>query len=111
MVMRVDVTHHIDTCEPDALGDYEYYYEYDIYRFSAGGNDSANAGSGATLIARSYGDTRHEVHFLSIELRGSPRRLADADLHTPLFRDAVAYLRNAGKHQLAWLSGNGYEPL
>lgn len=105
--MRVDITHHIDTCEPDALGEYEYYYEYDIYRFSAGLSDQ----SGVTLVARSYGDTRDEAHFLSIELRGSPRLLRAADLQMPLFVEAVAYLRNAGKHKISWLSGrgNGYE--
>lgn len=105
--MRVDVTHHIDTCEPDALGQYEYYYEYDIYRFSADGEGNSDV----TLIARSYGDTRHEAHFLNVEVRGSARPLRDADLQTPLFVEAVAYLRNAGKHHISWLSGrgNGYE--
>lgn len=32
--MHVTVSHHIDASEPDANGFYDYYYEYDDYRFS-----------------------------------------------------------------------------
>lgn len=102
--MDVAITHHIDASEPDAQGAYDYYYEYDLYRFSDGEN---------ALIARSYTDTGDEAHFLSIELRGDARRLLEADLKMPLFADAAAHLRAAGKHKLSWLSGrgNGYEPV
>ena len=102
--MDVTVTHHVDASEPDAQGAYEYYYEYDLYRFGDGGN---------ALIARSYTGTGDEAHFLSIELRGVARLLRAADLKTPLFADAAAHLRAAGKLKLSWLSGrgNGYEPV
>jgi len=103
--MDVATTHHIDSSEADAQGGtHDYYYEYDLYRFSEGD---------AVLIARSYIDTPVTASFLNIELRGNARRLCRADLKTPLLAAAAAYLRTAGKRELLWLSGrgNGYEPL
>ena len=46
--MQVEFSHHIDASEADAEGFYEYYYEYDIYRFTLGG---------LSLVVRSYSDT------------------------------------------------------
>lgn len=97
-------THHVDADEPDEHGGCHYYYEYDVYGFSEGD---------VTLMARAYVDSADEAHFLSVTLCGKRRLLRDADLETPLFLEAVAYLRNVGKHKLTWLSGrgNGYEPV
>lgn len=102
--MKTVITHHIDADEPDERGECHYCYEYDVYGFSEGD---------VTLIARAYVDSADEAHFLSVELRGKRRLLRDADLRTPLFADAAAYLRAAGKTKLSWLSGrgNGYEPV
>lgn len=105
--MNVVTTHHIDTDEPDAhdvQGECSYYCEYDVYGFSEGD---------ITLIARGYVDSEDEAHFLSVEVRGKRRLMRDADLKTPLFIAAAAYLRDAGKNKLTWLSGrgNGYEPV
>lgn len=102
--MQVVTTHQIDASEPDAQGQYEYYYEFDSYRFSEGRD---------TLFARSYTDAPEEAYFLSIERGGKSRLLRDADLETPLFVHAADHLRAAGKRTLTWLSGrgNGYEPL
>jgi hypothetical protein len=100
--MDVSTTHRVDASEPDARGQYEYRYEYDIYRFSSG--DTA-------LVARSYAHEPDEAHFLRLEQNGKQRLLTDADLRLPLFAEAVAYLKNHGKARLDWLSGrgNGYE--
>lgn len=39
--MHIERVHQIDSSEPDASGMYDYYYEYDIYRFTARtGSDS-----------------------------------------------------------------------
>lgn len=96
--MQVAVTHHIDEDEPDAQGVQAYCYEYDLYCFGEGE---------VTLIARAYADTAHEAHFLSVEIGGKRRLLRDADLQTPLFAQAAAHLRAAGKTTLKWLSGRG----
>lgn len=101
--MNVETTHHVDASEPDADGMHSYHYEYDLFSFSDGL---------VTLIARSY-DNETEAHFLSIEIDGEARLLADADLRMPLFAGAVAHLHSIGKQQINWLSGrgNGYEPV
>ena len=102
--MEVTVTHHVDASEPDAQGAYEFYYEYDLYAFRDGN---------LKLTARSYIDSPGEAHFLNIERGGTPRLLRRGDLESALFSQAVAYLRNAGKHRLTWLSGrgSGYQPV
>jgi hypothetical protein len=102
--MHIERTRQIDASEPDSSGMYEYYYEYDIYRFTAGAD---------CVIARSYTDEPDEAHFLRIETGGMPRIIVDSDLMCPLLIAAQAYLRAEGKVQLLWLSGrgNGYEPL
>lgn len=83
---------------------YDYYYEYDIYRFTDGP---------LCLVARSYTDTPDEAHFLKIGVNGSERTITGADLAHPLSLLAQDHLRNEGKVHLKWLSGkgNGYEPV
>lgn len=102
--MQIECIRQIDCSEPDELGAYDYYYEYDVYRFTDGP---------ISLIARSYTDEPDEAHFLSVETSGKRRTLVDADLAHQLFHLAQSYLRGEGKTQLRWLSGrgNGYEPV
>jgi len=104
----------LDASEPDEAGFHEYHYEYYIYQFSDGEE---------SFFARSYSDKPHEAHFLNTEKSGRPRPLTNKDLDSPLFLEAQAYLRQAGKTALSWLSGrgegvetaaypiSGYEPL
>lgn len=100
--MRVERDRLIDASEPDEHGDYEYHYEYDIYRFIDGSE---------CLVARSYTDEPDEAHFLRIEQNGHYRLMMDADLAHPLLIAALDYLRTEGKLHFRWLSGrgNGYE--
>lgn len=102
--MNVVVTHHIDASDGNVQGSYDYYYEYDVYRFSE---------LGETLVARSYADTPDEAHFLRWESHGNVRLLRDCDLKSALFAQAVTHLRRAGKKTLSRLSGrgDGYEPV
>jgi hypothetical protein len=102
--MKVDTSHHIDASEPDADGQYDYRYEYDIYTFSDGE---------IRFIARSYTDENSEAHFLRVEINDNARLITVVDLKSPLFSNAVIYLRQAGKTKINWLSGrgNGYEPV
>jgi hypothetical protein len=93
--MLIEVTRHIDASEPDANGMYDYYYEYDRFRFS----DASLA-----LIARSYTDEPHDAHFLRAEIGSEARMLAAPDLATGLFQCAVAHLHSLGKVNLTWLS-------
>ncbi|RNF86235.1 hypothetical protein [Montanilutibacter psychrotolerans] len=102
--MHIECTRQLDASDPDASGNYEYYYEYDMYRFTDGA---------ICFVARSYTDEPDEAHFLRIELDGTPRPMTDSDLARPLFLAAQAHLHGAGKVHLRWLSGrgNGYEPV
>lgn len=100
--MYVEHVRKIDSSEPDDSGSYEYYYEYDIYRFTDGRD---------CFIARSYTWQPDEAHFLGVEINGNPRTMVVADLKHPLFLLAQSYLRTEGKLNLRWLSekGPGYE--
>lgn len=102
--MQIDRTHHTDASDPDENGDHDYFYEYDLYRFSDGS---------LSLFARSYVDESDEAHFLNLAIGNRSRPLVDADLTHPLFLAAKAHLLSEGKVRLHWLSGrgNGYEPL
>jgi len=102
--MQVERTHQIDSCDPDESGTYDYYYEYDIYRFTDGS---------ICFIARSYADEPDEAHFLRVETNGVRRFLNRVDLKHPLLLSALSHLRKEGKTHVRWLSGkgNGYESL
>ncbi|GAB2473843.1 hypothetical protein GCM10027082_26520 [Comamonas humi] len=102
--MQIECTRHLDASEPDEDGGHDYYYEYDIYRFTDGA---------LCLVARSYTDEPDEAHFLNLLEHGQLRLLADADLAHPLLLAARAHLLATGKTRLHWLSGRGqgYEPL
>lgn len=105
--MQIERSRHIDASEqdaPDASDGYDYYYEYDLYRFTDGT---------VSLTARSYVDEPDDAHFLAIEEQGCQRTLVDADLGTALFQSARSYLHAEGKTRLRWLSGrdDGYEPV
>jgi hypothetical protein len=103
--MQIERIHHIDSSEPDESGMYEYYYEYDIYRFTDGP---------ICFFATSYTDTPDQAEFRSAETNGSRRFLKRSDLKHPLFLSAVSHLRSEGKAHILWLSrrkGNSYEAL
>jgi hypothetical protein len=70
-IMQVECSHHIDASEADAEGFYEYYYEYDIYRFTLGG---------LSLVVRSYSDTSEQASVLRLEEAGKSRPLQPKDL-------------------------------
>ena len=102
--MQVECARQIDASEPDETGMYEYYYEYDMYRFTDGS---------ICFVARSYIYEPDETHFLRVEASGHPRSMVKSDLMHPLFLAAQVHLRAAGKVHLRWLSGrgDGYEPV
>lgn len=100
--MEIGRSRHVDASEPDAVGFYEYYYEYDIHSFRR---------DGRCYLARAYVDTPGEIAFLSCEEAGRRRLLDSADLADPLFREAVACLRASGWETITWLTERGYVPL
>jgi hypothetical protein len=104
--MEVQITHHIDASEPGAPVNQTFRYEYDIYRFSDGGETA--------LVARSYKDLPEQASFLRIERNGKHELLKPGDLEHLLFLEAVSYLRGIGKRELLWLnerSAEGYDPV
>lgn len=100
--MQIETTHHIDCSEKSADGFYEYYYEYDLFRFSEGG---------FALVARGYTDSPSEAHFLRIERDGVIVGISEADLRTPLALAATDHLRSLGRRKIDWLGPVGYAPL
>jgi len=101
--MEVTISHHIDASEPDANSDYDYYYEYDIYRFSR---------AGRTYVARSYRDEPDGAAFQSCLEGEEWSLLGPADLIDSLLVQAVDYLQRAGKTKLDRLTETeGYVPL
>lgn len=103
-VMQVECSHHIDASEADAEGFYEYYYEYDIYRFTLGG---------LSLVVRSYSDTCEHASVLRLEEAGKSRPLQPKDLKRPLVQQAREHLQSLGKQELRWFNPRHarYDPL
>ena len=102
--LQVECSHHIDASEPDAEGFYEYYYEYDIYRFTLGN---------LSLVVRSYSDTSAQASVLRLETAGKSRALQLKDLQRPLLLQAKAHLHTLGKQDLRWFNPKyaRYDPL
>ncbi len=102
--LQVECTHHIDAGEQDADGFYDYYYEYDIYRFTLGDQ---------CLVARSYSDTSTQASVLRLEEAGKSRTLQFKDLQQPLVQQAKAHLQSLGKQDLRWFNPrySRYDPL
>ena len=103
-IMQVEFSHHIDASEADAEGFYEYYYEYDIYRFTLGG---------LSLVVRSYSDTCEQASVLRLEEAGKSRPLQPKDLKSPLLQQAREHLQSLGKQDLRWFNPKyaRYDPL
>ena len=102
--MQVRCTHHIDASEPDAEGEYEYYYEFDIFAFEEGE---------LTLKARSYSDESTRVSLMGLEQTGKQRTLEYKDLTRPLVQQAIDHLRSIGKTEVRWFNPKyaRYEPV
>ena len=101
---QVECSHHIDAGEQDADGFYDYYYEYDIYRFTLGG---------LSLVVRSYSDTCEQASVLRLEEAGKSRPLQPKDLKNPLLQQAREHLQSLGKQELRWFNPRHarYDPL
>ncbi|MGH8446674.1 MAG: hypothetical protein ACREVL_15485 [Solimonas sp.] len=97
--MKVETSHHIDASEPDADGMHEWHYEYELYRFSDGG---------VSLVARSYVEEPEQAHFINADVGGAARLITKRELTQPLFVEALAYLRRAGKTRIELLGVEGY---
>jgi hypothetical protein len=101
-IMRIECVRQVDASERNAEGKYEWYYEYDIYRFTEGDR---------TLVARSYTDTSSQAHFLRFEVEARPVRLTTQDTRDPLLRQAAGYLVSIGKKSIEYFGPEGYAPL
>jgi hypothetical protein len=95
-MVRVDVTieHFLDAGKQDANGDWDYFYEGDLFTFSADADNGR-----ANLRARIYTDTPQRASF--IEQREKLET-------SPLTVEAVTYLRNHGATQIHCLGEGGY---
>jgi hypothetical protein len=98
--MHVEKSHHVDTSEPDTNGLYEWRYEYDLYSFSD---------ASISMIARTYESEPDAVYFLHIEQGSLRRGITPKEFSLPVFREAVAYLRDAGFRRIEWLGVSGYD--
>ena len=93
--LQVECNHHIDAGEQDADGFYDYYYEYDIYRFTL---------DRLSLVVRSYSDTSAQASILGLEEAGKSRALQFKDLQRPLVQQAKAHLQELGKQDVRWFN-------
>jgi hypothetical protein len=102
--MTVEVSHHVDASEADADGFHDYHYEYEIYEFTDGVR---------TLLARAYSDEPEMAALMRWYTGKHSYWLKKRDLHHPLFLEAMAYLRMAGKSKLDWFDrkSGSYVPL
>ncbi|NIF78143.1 hypothetical protein F3J20_12205 [Paraburkholderia sp. Cy-641] len=95
--MQVISARHIDSSDSDENEMYDYYYEYDIYEF---------IDENVHYIARAYVDEPFNAHFLKMKSEGEDlwRIIEEQDMNNPLFRNAVAFLKEKGKTNIQYLS-------
>lgn len=94
VTVEVTVEHFLDAGEQAANGDWDYFYEGDLFTFSADTNSH-----GAILKARIYSDTPTRASFIEQRVK----------LETsPLTDEAVAYLRSRGATEIHCLGPVGY---
>jgi hypothetical protein len=105
--MQIKSEHCIDASDPDADGMYDWYYDYDSYRFF-------DTGPFAILVYADR-DALGEASFTAVEDDGKGRGIRAEDFKHPLFVEAATYLRRIGRVKLKWLNphgaGKGYEPI
>jgi len=94
ITVEVIVEHFRDAGERDANGDWGYFYEGDLFTFSAGANCD-----GASLKARVYSDVPNRASFLELRERVET---------SPLTDEAVEYLRSRGATEIDCLGPGGY---
>src|SRR4051794_2985702 len=85
--------HFRDAGEQDGNGDWDYFYEGDLFTFSADTNRNS-----ASLKAPIYSDTPTRASFLELQEKLDP---------SPLTDEAIAYLRSHGR-QIDWLGPASY---
>ena len=92
LTMEVVVEHFLDAGAQDANGEWDYYYEGDLFILAA--DDQS-----ATLKARIYRDIPRRASFIE------RREKLEA---SPLTDDAVEYLRSRGVTEIHCLGPVGY---
>ena len=100
--MQVTKEHIVDKGPVNERGLYAYYYEYDLYKFQE---------DEVVYTARSYIDESEDVSFLGASVNDTRRFMDEADFQTPLFKEAVNYLKAEGKTRIAYLAEDGYRLL
>lgn len=94
VTVKVVVDHFLDAGEQDANGNWDYFYEGDLYTFT---EDMSR--DRASLKARIYSDSLSRASFIE-----SRTKLETS----PLTDEAVAYLRNCGVTEISCLGPVGY---
>jgi hypothetical protein len=98
--------HHVDSRESSVKEKYDFYYDYDVYRFSDGSQ---------TLAARSYSFEPTTVNLISFETGDDIESLTESSFALPLVQIAIGHLRALGKQHLRWLNvegkGDAYIPI
>jgi hypothetical protein len=92
--MKISLQHHIDNGEKDADGNYDFYYEFDVFSFSEGS---------FSLYARSYIEDSALVSFTNSTRDEKVIFLTAADFKKPFFIEACTYLHAIGKQQFQYL--------
>jgi hypothetical protein len=100
--MQVTLSRHIDKSELRADGFYDYYYDFNLYKFS---------NSNIIYHARSYNDQPGEAHFINGEHEGKVFFLGNTDFNTDLFIEACTYLQACGFKELCCSRDQGYAPI
>ena len=89
LTVKVVVDHFLDAGEQDANGNWDYFYEGDLYTFT----DDTN-GDRPFLKARIYSDSPSRASFIESRTKLETSPLTDA---------AVAYLHNCGATEISCL--------
>jgi hypothetical protein len=98
--MEVRETHRVDSSGPDADGEYDYHYEYDLLEFVFGSR---------VARVRKYSDEPTLAHLLDVRNELTPHAPPEAFVTAPEAPAVIDELRRRGFTEFRTFTRNGYK--
>lgn len=98
--IAVHTSHRVHASQPNAQGQYDWHYEYDLIEF-------LDEKSHQKLTARSDSTALTEASFIDLKTHRNHQIALNAHA-LPLFKFAITYLEALGKTKIHYLSEFGY---
>ncbi len=97
--MEISKEHIIDCGDKSEDGSYDFYYEFDLYKFKF---------KSIVFLAKSYKDESELVSFFGVDIEGKREMIVKEQLKSDMFVQAVEYLRGQDFKKIDILTEVGY---